>query len=76
MKSISEEWLDELAIYCDPEKTRVLLIGNKMDLDDKELIKPSEVAMELAKTNKCRLEFLEMESERIVKMNKVIKDLG
>ena len=41
LTSVVDEWLEEVVIYCDPKKTTILLIGNKADMDEQQLI-PTE----------------------------------
>ena len=60
--SICNDWIYEISNFCDPKKTRLLILGNKADSDGR-VIQSYEAINRLESIERCKLVNLEKFSE-------------
>lgn len=66
--SLCKDWIYEIANYCDPKKSRLLILGNKLDIGQKSL-QTSEIISRLESIDRCKLYNLENDPNFQAKVN-------
>lgn len=60
--SLCKDWIYEAANYCDPKKTRLLILGNKLDVGTRALQR-SEIVSRLESIDRCKLHNIEVNAD-------------
>lgn len=69
LNSVVNDWIPEVSVYCSPHKTKLLLIGNKQDMEDPSITN-EKIQQQLLEKCKCNLKFGNLEgSEDMEKFN-------